>query len=498
MKNQFESEREIPFSAILPFPEENKAEADAALAAAAAGSGRRIIVLDDDPTGVQTVHDVSVYTDWSLRSIREGFREQEKLFFLLTNSRSFTEAETTAAHREIAAHVQEAARETGEDYLIVSRGDSTLRGHYPLETEVLRSYIEGSLSESGESGADADPAAVRFDGEILCPFFREGGRYTLGDVHYVRYGERLIPAAQTEFARDETFGYRSSNLREYVEEKTEGRFTADSCISIPNELLHAAAYDEITAKLLTADGFRKVIVNATDDYDVKVFVVALFRAMEAGKRFMIRCAAALVKALGNISTQPLLSGAHLIPERAERGGVIVVGSHTKKTTEQLERLRTLEQIVFLPLDSDLVLQKGALEGEVARILGQEERLLSSGVSVCIYTKRTLLTVEGDTPEQALLRSVAISEAVQSCVGKLRVKPAYVVAKGGITSSDVGVKALGVHRARVMGQIEPGVPVWQTGAESRFPAIPYVIFPGNVGEADTLRSAVEKLESARQG
>ncbi len=110
---------------------------NAALAAEAAASNRKIIVLDDDPTGVQTVHDIYVYTDWTVESLRKGFAAPEKLFFILTNSRGFTVAETTKAHREIAENTAKVAREFGMDYLIISRGDSTLRGHYPLETDLL-------------------------------------------------------------------------------------------------------------------------------------------------------------------------------------------------------------------------------------------------------------------------------------------------------------------------------------------------------------------------
>ncbi|MEG0494804.1 MAG: four-carbon acid sugar kinase family protein, partial [Eubacterium sp.] len=65
---------------------------------------RKIVVLDDDPTGVQTVHDVSVYTDWSLDSVRKGFEEESRMFFILTNSRGMTVKETTEAHRSIAAN----------------------------------------------------------------------------------------------------------------------------------------------------------------------------------------------------------------------------------------------------------------------------------------------------------------------------------------------------------------------------------------------------------
>ena len=78
------------------------------------------------------------------------------------------------------------------------------------------------------------------------------------------------------------------------------------------------------------------------------------------------------------------------------------------------------------------------------------------------------------------------------IGKLSVRPSFIVAKGGITSSDVGVKALRVRKALVKGQIRPGIPVWQTGEESTFPGLPYVIFPGNVGAEDDLYRIAETL------
>ena len=87
------------------------------------------------------------------------------------------------------------------------------------------------------------------------------------------------------------------------------------------------------------------------------------------------------------------------------------------------------------------------------------------------------------------RSVKISDGVQALVGRLSVTPAFVVAKGGITSSDVGTKALKVKRAEVMGQVKPGIRSGEQWPESRFPQTPYVIFPGNVGEKETLKEVV---------
>ena len=86
------------------------------------------------------------------------------------------------------------------------------------------------------------------------------------------------------------------------------------------------------------------------------------------------------------------------------------------------------------------------------------------------------------------------DALTAVIGKLLVRPSFIVAKGGITSSDVGTKALLVKRALVKGQVRPGIPVWQTGEESRFPGLPYVIFPGNVGSEDDLRRVAETLMS----
>lgn len=452
---------------------------DALLARELEQSRVKLVVLDDDPTGVQTVHDVSVYTDWSRESMARGFAEKERLFYVLTNSRGFTVEQTTRCHREAAQAAAQAAKAAGVDYLIISRGDSTLRGHYPLETALLAE----ELAKDG----------TVVDGEVLCPYFKEGGRFTIGNVHYVRYGDELVPAGETEFAGDKTFGYTSSDLREYIQEKTAGQYPANGVTCISLDDLRAMDFDKIERQLLAVSGFGKIVVNAADDCDLKVFCVALYRAMAKGKRFLFRTAASFVKVMGGVTDRPLLSRNEMVTQETDRGGIVVVGSHTKKTTAQLQQLLTVPGVEAIEFDSNLVLKgEAAFEAEIDRVVRQSEALILQGKTPVCYTNRTLLTVENDTPEQALTRSVKISQGVQALVGRLTVTPAFVVAKGGITSSDVGTKALAVKRARVMGQVRPGIPVWQTGEESRFPGIPYVIFPGNVGEESTLREVAEVL------
>ncbi len=439
----------------------------------------KIIVLDDDPTGIQTVHDISVYTDWSYESINCGFKEKNKVFYILTNSRGFTEKQTIKAHRQIGRMIAQVAKEQQRKYLIVSRGDSTLRGHYPLETMILKEQLECY-------------SRIKADGEIICPYFKEGGRFTLDNIHYVQYGTSLVPAGETEFANDKTFGYESSDLTEYIEEKSKGFYKKEEVLTISLEELRALKIDEITNKLINITDFGKIVVNAIDAYDLKIFCIALYRAIAQGKYFLFRTAAGFVKELGAIVDKPLLTRQEMITSGSGTGGIVIVGSHTQKTTSQVEQLKTLEEIRFIEFNSDLVLEENRFQEEIASVLKQEQDLLSQGVTVVVCTKRKLLTLEHDSKEDALERSVKISDAVQSLVGRLNVTPAFVVAKGGITSSDIGTKALKVKRANVLGQIRPGIPVWKTGEESKFPHIPYVIFPGNVGEQNTLKEVVEIL------
>lgn len=461
-------------------PPTDTARAGALLAAEIAKSGVKLVVLDDDPTGVQTVHDVSVYTDWSVDSIADGLREREKLFFILTNSRAMTAAETQAVHRQIAANALLASRRTGVPFLLMSRSDSTLRGHYPLETETLREELE--------RGGQA------VDGEIMCPFFKEGGRFTIGGVHYVRTGETLVPAARTEFARDRTFGYSRSDLPGYVEEKTGGRYPAEQVTRIGLEQLRGQDYDGIERALMGVRDFGKVCVDAADYCDVTVFAAALYRCMGRGKRFLLRTAAGLVKVMGGVSDIPLLTREDMIGQPTQTGGLVVAGSYTEKTTAQLRALLTLPGVEPIPFRSELVLEGDeALWAEADRCVALEEAAIRAGRTAVCFTSRQPLAAQGDSPEDTLARSVKISRAVQALAGRLQTAPAFIVAKGGITSSDIGTRALGVKKARVLGQIRPGVPVWRTDPGSRFPGVPYVIFPGNVGDEDTLRQAVEILQ-----
>lgn len=463
------------FATIPPVDE---AKVDALLAKEREGFNRKIVVLDDDPTGVQTVNGVHVYTDWSEESIAAGFAEENAMFFILTNSRAFSAAYTTEVHRTIAERVLAESKKTGKEFMLISRSDSTLRGHFPLETATLTAALE--------AGGD-----YTMDGEVLMPFFKEGGRFTIGDVHYVQEGDYLVPAGETEFAKDKTFSYTKSNMGEYIEEKTKGEFKAEATTCISSEDIRGLNIDKITEQLMAVKDFNKVIVNAIDYVDVKVFAIAMIRAMKAGKNFMFRTAAAWTKVIGGVPDKALLTKKELVVAGNTNGGLIIVGSHVKKTTDQLNELKKLDSVKFIEFNHMLVLDEAKLEAELQRIVGEIEENISKGTTVTVYTGRQRF--DAGNEEESLRVSVKISEAITSLVNRISIQPAFIIAKGGITSSDVGTKGLAVKKALVLGQVAPGIPVWQTGAESKFPGMSYTIFPGNVGAVTTLRDVVAMLQ-----
>ena len=358
-----------------------------------------------------------------------------------------------------------------------------MRGHYPLETETLRETLE---AETGK----------RIDGEILCPFFLECGRLTVGGVHHVVENGVMVPAGETEFARDRTFGYRSSDLREWIGEKTGGAYPAEGVARLTLEQIRALDIDSMVRTLMGVSGFGKVVVDAMTYADVEVAAVAILRAVRAGHTFLFRSAAALTRVLGGVTAKPLLTRDELVsakedPAAAKRGGLVVVGSHVAKTTAQLGRLLAAGRTDAIEFDVGSVVA-GREDAEADRLAAEVSAKIDAGRTVVVYTSRRLHTAAGGTAEDDLALSVRVSRALVRLVSSLAVRPRFLVAKGGITSSDIGVHALQVRRATVLGQALPGVPVWKLGAESRYPGMSYVVFPGNVGDEDGLRSLVENL------
>ncbi len=462
--------------AILPpvWPEDVREEIRTELTT----RNRQLVVLDDDPTGTQTVHDVAVVTRWDRTTLREEFARRENGFFILTNSRSLEPAAARALNLELAANVRAAAAAEECEFTFVSRSDSTLRGHFPLETD--------ALSEAGGP----------FDATVIAPYFEAGGRYTIGDVHYVAEGDALTPAAETPFARDRVFGYANSNLRAWVEEKTGGRVKRAQVRSLSIELIRRGGPHAVMEKLLAVPRGGYVVVNAAAPRDMEVVALATLLGVAAGRRFLFRTAAQFVSARLGIAPRPCLERSAFRATRGNTGGLIVAGSYVPKTTEQLVALRSGCTLTVIELDVAALLDPARAPVLVAQAITGMNEAIAAGHDTLVSTSRTLIT--GETSATSLAIGETVSRALVEIVQGLASRPRYVLAKGGITSSDIATRALGVRRAMVRGQLLPGVPVWQLGPETRFPGVDYIVFPGNVGDRMALQQAVSQLQTRPVG
>ncbi|MGX1479784.1 UNVERIFIED_CONTAM: uncharacterized protein YgbK (DUF1537 family) [Streptomyces canus] len=453
-------------------------EVSASEVAARVSGGPRLVVLDDDPTGTQTVADVPVLTSWTVDDLRWALRQDSTAFFVLTNTRSLSPEDAATRNREVVRALQTASKAEGTDHVLASRGDSTLRGHFPLETDVLAEEL-GTV-----------------DGVVLVPAYVEAGRLTVDSRHWMRTADGLLPVGESEFARDATFGYRSSSLPEWVEEKTGGRTAADEVLRVALDDLRGGGPAHTARLLSSLSGGRTAVVDAVCDDDLRVLALALTEAETNGTRLLYRVGPSFVRARAGQAGRAPLTPAELRPLRGDAPhGLIAVGSHVSLTTRQLDRLRERGGIAEYELDVGLLLDEERRDGHIAEVAAAAAGALETSDAV-IRTSRTLVTGADADDSLAISRrvSAALVEAVRQ-VNAIR-RPAFVVAKGGITSSDTATHGLEIRRAWARGTLLPGiVSLWEP-VDGPAAGIPYIVFAGNVGGPDALADALDLLRSAR--
>jgi uncharacterized protein YgbK (DUF1537 family) len=432
----------------------------------------RIIVLDDDPTGSQTVHSCLLLTRWDVATLREALADAAPLFFVLTNTRGMDAAAAAAVVRETCHNLKLALAElkrSGQDInpIMVSRSDSTLRGHYPVETDVI-------AEELGP-----------FDAHFLVPAFFEGGRVTRGSVHYLKVNGVDIPVHETEFARDSVFGYRHSYLPDYVEEKTAGRIKAGQV----DRFLLDDVRGDVSARLQALHGNQCCVVDAEMQADLDRFAAQLKQAASQGRHFLFRSGASLLTALAQLPPQPVAAPDMASYVRGGRPGAVIVGSHVQKTTLQLEQLLRMAGTVPLEIDVDRI--AGGRAALLQDVLDQATAAHAAGLTPVIFTSR----VERIFADQAtrLAFGESVSNLLMDVVRRLPPTLGYLVSKGGITSNDVLSKGLALRTSRVVGQILAGCSVVRCPSDhARYPDMPVVIFPGNVGDEQALAEVFSRM------
>jgi uncharacterized protein YgbK (DUF1537 family) len=444
-----------------------------------------LVVLDDDPTGTQSVAGLPVLTRWEPADLDWAFNTGAGAVYVLTNTRSLDPAAAARRNREVAVAALAAAERAGKRLTFVSRSDSTLRGHFPLETDVL--------AEAIAVHGGTRPALT-----LLVPAFPDAGRITVDSVHYWVVDGEATPVGETPFAQDATFGFSSSDLRTWVEEKTGGKVRATEVAALTAPIIRSGA-DAVTDFLRALDrgtGEGTIVaVDAVDETDMRVVALALHRLEREGVQALLRVGPPYVRAhIGQDIAAPVTKDR--IDFAHGRGGLVVVGSHVPLTTEQLAALRearpgtaTIEldvhQLIDDRRDAHLAVQAAAVAAALA------------DGTVIVHTTRELVT--GRDGDESLAIARQVSSGVVELVARVLelAPPRFVIAKGGITSSDTASEALRIRRATVIGPMLPGiVSLWQP-EDGPARGIPYIVFAGNVGSTGSLAQVVSVLTEASE-
>jgi uncharacterized protein YgbK (DUF1537 family) len=428
----------------------------------------KIVVIDDDPTGSQTVHSCLLLMQWDVATLKQGFADSVPIFFILSNTRAMNSAEAAKITQEICRNLTIAIAELAiKDFLVVSRSDSTLRGHYPIETDIIAQEMGG------------------FDAHFLTPAFFEGGRVTVDQTHYLLIDGVKTPVAETEFASDSVFGYSYSYLPDYVAEKTQGKIASEQVIKFSLADIRAG---EIQQRLLQLADNQCVVVDGECQADFDRFAQEVLQATAQGKRFLFRSAASLLTSLAGLGPQPIAPEAMANYRPTTKPGVVLVGSHVQKTTQQLKQLLQQEQVVGIEIDVKRLRDRPQDQDSLLQsILATVEQVFDQDETPVIYTSREELSF--DDSQQRLQFGTTVSTLLMAVVQGLPKSISFLISKGGITSNDVLSVGLNLTKARLLGQILPGCSVIRTEAtHPQFPNLPVVLFPGNVGTQDDLTVA----------
>jgi len=446
----------------------------------------KVVVIDDDPTGSQTVHSCPLLLRWDVETLRRALRHPSPLLFLLADTRALTPDDAVVRNREIVRQLDQALAAEGlgrGDVLLVSRGDSTLRGHGVLEPACL------------------EEAFGPFDATFHIPAFIEGGRTTVHGVHLLN-GE---PVHTTAFAQDRVFGFSTSDLADWLEEKSGGSIRSADVQRIHLRELDAASGAGLPSfidRLRSLNGNVPVVVDAERQDQLTVLAAAV-RSLRSEKRFLFRSAASFVKALADPGPQPLDAAAlaglcRRNGDGALLPGLVVVGSYVPLADQQLERLLQAPGCRGLEVPVSRIAR--VLEGGTPDLLladlerewlQQLRDMLQGDATPVLYSSRGELGFT--SPRQRRQFSLQLAQLMARLAAAVAPGLGYLISKGGTTTQTLLSKGLGLTAVQLEGQLLPGLSLVRP-SEGRYAGLPILTFPGNLGSVDTLRDAWQRMEA----
>lgn len=433
---------------------------------------KRTIVIDDDPTGIQTVYGCLVLTAWDIKTLSGALGDRVPYFFIFSNTRSMTAEDAELVTAEIARNIYSAVYGQIESINIICRSDSTLRGHFPLELTTVEKTL----------GIQPD---VRF----FIPAFFEGNRVTVNSIHCIREESvggadtsvTLTPCDQTEFAKDSVFGYATSYLPEYIRSRIKDDTTTVASAHLKD--LRATAHARLWRQIWNLPRGSYCVIDAERYEDLECLCEVISEMQSRGKRFLFQSAASFVGSFTQTPVKPPIEGFIV-----KGPGVILVGSHVEKTTRQIEYLMKTCELLSVEVDVSRILSD--FEDYLLLVIDKIADGFGKNRSTVVYTSRNELAFGSGTDR--LGAGQIISKFLVQITKHLPRGLGFLISKGGITSHDTLARGLALKKIRVLGQAEPGVPVLMTPRSHAFGSIPFVIFPGNVGREDSLARVFMKM------
>lgn len=478
----------------------------------------KIVVFDDDPTGSQTVHSCPLLLRWDAASLRQGLADPSPLLFLLVNTRDLppeqARARLTTLCRTLQPLLAEALAAGSIDrWLVVSRGDSTLRGHFPLESEVI--------------SAELGPFAASF----LVPAFLPGGRTTAAGVHLL-HGE---PVHRSAFAQDRLFGYGTSFLPAWVAEKTAGAIPVEAVQRIDRSELEAAVaeregfdgkgFQSLVGRLADLTGNPWLVVDGERPAQLAAFAAAVDRVSDPAvdpvpggdataasaptpgpRRFLFQSAASLITALAALPPQPLEPSALAVmrrrsPQGVPLAGLVLVGSHVPLADAQLAALLAEPACGGVELEVAKVarvlagpLPDRLLPSLEAAWLERLQAVVARGQTPVLFTSRGELACSSPAERRAL--GEALAGLMARLAARLAPQLGYLISKGGITSQTLLADGLELALVRLEGQLLPGLSLLRpagVGVPGALAGLPLITFPGNLGDGQTLLESWHLME-----
>ncbi len=451
----------------------------------------KTIVFDDDPTGSQTVHSCTLLLQWDRDELVKALRKNS-LLFILGNTRSLTPDVAKQRTREICNALLSALQENKlllEDVFIVSRGDSTLRGHGFLEPYTIN-------EELGP-----------FDGTFHIPAFFEGGRVTIQGIHLLNN----IPVHKTSFAKDKIFSYSTSFLPDWLEEKSDGKIKSENVIILSIDKLENASrcdkgMNSLIKDLSSLSANQPVIVDASKSIHLETLCYAV-KALKGEKRFLFRSSASFVNSLADIKSD-INKGKEFLslnsqPIQSEiKPGLVIVGSHVSLANKQLEFLLREEKCLGIELPVQEVLRFFKGQGSEELMLDFQKACIDNIKNVLDQNKTPVFYT---TREELGFSSKCIRMEFGNFLGnfmanvssKLVDRLGYIISKGGTTTNNLLTEGFQAKYINLKGQIMPGLSLVCLPQKTFRKEFPIITFPGNLGDRYTLYKAWKIMESQGQ-